>query len=337
MFIGEKIGFWFKNARPVSLPQSLLPAAVALGLAASQRPAEFSLFWGLLAVLGVALAHLSLNLFDDYFDYSKLKSDYRRKLAAKGKQARTSKCPYLLNGSATQSELLLACLAFGAAACLCGLPILLVRGSVILWPVVLCLFLGFFYSAPPLRLSYHGLGEIIIGIIFGPLLMLGVYLSACGSLDFVIWPLAVSMGLLVCNIAYVHSLLDIAPDKYAGKSSLPEILPTPDAKRWGSFIFTFGAFGIMEILTIVQVFPPAWLLTLLALPLAAAAYASVKVWLRAPHQPFPRLWWFGPMANWPAICAQKLDWFMVRWYLARNLMVWFSLCSLAACWLDYLF
>ena len=116
MFIWEKIGFWFKNARPVALPQSLLPATVALGLAASQRPADFSLFWGLLAVLGVALAHLSLNLFDDYFDYSKLKSDYRRKLAAKGQQARTSKCPYLLNGSATQSELLLACLAFGAAA-----------------------------------------------------------------------------------------------------------------------------------------------------------------------------------------------------------------------------
>ena len=62
MFIGEKIGFWFKNARPVSLPQSLLPAAVALGLAASQRPAEFSLFWGLLAVLGVAL----LNIQEGY-------------------------------------------------------------------------------------------------------------------------------------------------------------------------------------------------------------------------------------------------------------------------------
>ena len=43
------------------------------------------------------------------------------------------------------------------------------------------------------------------------------------------------------------------------------------------------------------------------------------------------------MANWQNICAQKLDWFMVRWYLARNLLVWFSICSLAACWLDYLF
>ena len=50
MFIWEKVGFWFKNARPVALPQSMLPAAVALGLAASQRPGEFSLFGGLLAV-----------------------------------------------------------------------------------------------------------------------------------------------------------------------------------------------------------------------------------------------------------------------------------------------
>ena len=114
-------------------------------------------------------------------------------------------------------------------------------------------------------------------------------------------------------------------------------MPTPDAKRWGSFIFTFGAFGIVEVLTVAQVLSSAWLLALLALPLAAAAYASVKVWLRNPRQAFPRLWWFGPMANWQNICAQKLDWFMVRWYLARNLLVWFSICSLAACWLDYLF
>ena len=54
------------------------------------------------------------------------------------------------------------------------------------WILLFCLsagFLGVFYSAPPLKLAYRGLGEPVIGLIFGPLLMLGVYYSACGDMD----------------------------------------------------------------------------------------------------------------------------------------------------------
>lgn len=334
--IWDKLTFWFKNARPVSLPQSLLPAllALALALAASEQPGSFSLPLGLLAVLGAELAHLSLNLFDDYFDYRKLHSGFRDRLAAAGQKVRTSKTPYLTSGQATLGELLAACLAFGAAACLCGLPPLICRGWDILWLVGVCLVLGLFYSAPPLRLSYHGLGDVVIGIVFGPLLMLGVYLAACGSLSFMIWPLAIAMGLLVANISYVHSLLDVAPDRFADKKTLADLLPTPRARLWACFALTFGPFAIIEALTILQIISSAWLLPLLSMPLAAALYASVKVWLRNPRQSFPRLWWFGPMGNWHGICERKLDWFMVRWYLARNLSVAFALCCLLAAYIS---
>lgn len=328
--IWHKLTFWLHNARPVALPQSLLPAVLALGLAASQQPESFNLWLGLIAVLGAELAHLSLNLFDDYFDARKLQSGFRDRLAAAGKQVRTGKTPYLTSGQATLSQLLTVCLAFGAAACLCGLPVLICRGWVILWPVAICAVLGLFYSAPPLRLSYHGLGDVVIGLIFGPLLMLGVYLAACGSLSLYIWPLAIAMGLLVANIGYVHSLLDVAPDRYADKKTLADLLPSAKAKLICCGVLSFGPFAIIEALTIFQVMPTPWLLPLLSMPLAAALYASVKIWLRNPRQSFPRLWWFGPMGNWQSICQRKLDWFMVRWYLARNLSVFFGLCCLLA-------
>ena len=332
--IWDKLRFWFNNARPVALPQSLLPALLALALAASEQPASFNLLLGLLAVLGAELAHLSLNLFDDYFDYRKLQSGFRDRLAAAGQKVRTGKTPYLTSGQANVGQLLAACLFFGAAACLCGLPVLICRGWGILWLVGAGLLLGLFYSAPPLRLSYHGLGDVVIGIVFGPLLMFGVYLAACGTLSFMIWPLAIAMGLLVANIGYVHSLLDVAPDRYAAKKTLADLLPTADAKRWACFVLTFGPFAIIEVLTIFQVISSAWLLPLLSMPLAAACYASVKVWLRNPRSSFPRLWWFGPMGNWQGICERKLDWFMVRWYLARNLSVAFALCCLLAAYIS---
>ena len=98
--IWDKLSFWFNNARPVALPQSLLPALLALALAASEQPASFNLLLGLLAVLGAELAHLSLNLFDDYFDYRKLQSGFRDRLAAAGQKVRTGKTPYLTSGQA---------------------------------------------------------------------------------------------------------------------------------------------------------------------------------------------------------------------------------------------
>ena len=65
----QTIRFWFKNARVQALPQSVLPALLAVCLAASST--GFSLTLGILGVLGVIMGHLGLNLFDDYFDYLK--------------------------------------------------------------------------------------------------------------------------------------------------------------------------------------------------------------------------------------------------------------------------
>ena len=58
---------WFQNARPISLPQSMLPALTAVAL--SYGKAEFSWIAALASVIGVALVHLGLNLLDDWFDY----------------------------------------------------------------------------------------------------------------------------------------------------------------------------------------------------------------------------------------------------------------------------
>ncbi|MEG2666797.1 MAG: hypothetical protein RSA02_07315, partial [Bacteroidales bacterium] len=76
----QKVKYWIDNARWIALPQSLLPALVALTMAWNYSSnsilennvlgeSPFSWGLGILAVLGVALLHLGMNLFDDYFDY----------------------------------------------------------------------------------------------------------------------------------------------------------------------------------------------------------------------------------------------------------------------------
>lgn len=326
--VWARLKFWYKNSRPVSLPQSLLPALAAYTLAAGEK--GFAPLIGLLAVLGAELAHLSLNLFDDYFDYKKLASGFRTDLVKKGERARTAKCAYITSGEATLDELLAACLGFGGAAALCGFLVWLAAGWSIVWPAALGLLLGIEYSGEPLRLSYRGLGELTIGVIFGPLLVCGVYLAAGGA--HLTWGLALglALGLLVTNIIYTHSVLDIKADKFAGKVTLAALLQTPERQLAATAVFSFLPYLLVGLAVLARGLSPWWLLTWLTLPLAAALYGSVRQFLRQPGVRPQRLFWYGPMGNWPACCAAGLDWFMLRWFLSRNLLSAFAvLCLLA--------
>ena len=63
----NKFRFWFNNARPISLPQSLLPALTAVALTVGQG--TFSVAAALASIIGVVFLHLGLNLMDDWYDY----------------------------------------------------------------------------------------------------------------------------------------------------------------------------------------------------------------------------------------------------------------------------
>ena len=209
----NKIKFWFNNARPTSLPQSLVPSVLAVCMALQAD--GFSWWLSTCAVLGVMAAHLALNLFDDYFDYIKKQSGYRDELKHEGFRARIGKCPYLTSGQATLKQLLAACVILSIIAFSFGSVVLYFRGDLVLYIVGATILLGFFYSAPPLRLSYHGLGELVIGTIFGPLNMAGTYYAACGEMSNAVVLVSVPVGLLIMNIIYVHSILDFVPVHFA--------------------------------------------------------------------------------------------------------------------------
>lgn len=310
----DVLRFWFINARPVSLPQSLMPALLAL-LLAKDAPG-FSFLLGVLAVAGGVLAHLSMNLFDDFFDY--------RKIKATGGEFRSTKCPYLRSGAATEGELLAACLGFGAVAALLGGIIWLFRGWAVVWPAAIGLFLGLMYSGWPLRLSYRGLGEAVIGTIFGPLLVWGVYVAAAGSPSPQMVVVGLAMGLLVTVVVYVHSMMDWSIDVSAEKHTLADLLRTPSRQ-----LYVLAAMlGLPYLLILLGVavgwLPFMWRLVALSLPLAIALYLSMRAYVANPNAPVRRRWWFGPMGGWDKWVAAGRDWFMLRWLLARNLLTLFA-------------
>jgi 1,4-dihydroxy-2-naphthoate octaprenyltransferase len=264
-------------------------------------------------------------LFDDYFDYKVKGSEFRDNLAKKGFRSRIAKCSYITSGESDLKQLLIACLAFGGIALCLGFVIFLYRGNMILWLTLIAAFLGISYSGKPLQLSYHGLGDVIIGIMFGPLLMTGVYYSACGHLDWQVLFISIPVGLLVANIVYAHSIMDYEPDKEVGKMTFAVLLKSKKLMLAALLFLLIAAFSSIIGGVILKYLSPFYLLTLLTLPMAATLFYLMVEFVKHPEKKFSPKPWMGPMGDWQRLQAMDLDWFMIRWLLARNLLSFFCL------------
>ena len=323
------------NARKIALPQSAIPCLTAIILSIGQD----GFFWPLAipVFLGVCAAHLGMNLADDYFDYLKglPSGEIRSSLVAEGSvRARMDKCQYILSGAATEKDLRKAMILFLGFAALMGLAAvifqMLTNGPASALAVAAYAFAGLFiglqYSGAPMRLGYHGLGELVIGVVFGPLNMMGAAAAVTGAAfrpDLFI--LSIGIGCLVTNIVFAHSVMEAAADKRLGKRTFAHLLGGKTSQITALAVFTLVPF----ICLICNVFLYGWshwyLLTLVSLPLSVCFLSSTWRFINnLPCDDTPR-WWMGPMGNWNEYVKAGVDWFLFRWLMARNINTFFCL------------
>ena len=323
---------WLFNARSFAAPQNLMPSILAVVLALGVS--GFNIWLGLLAIAGVCMVHLGGNLLDDYFDWQDELLDYRENLRKEGEKAFTDKYPYLRDGSTTIPELRRAIAVFFGIAIFFGLIIWWQRDfdwwlvDIAALAAVLC----FFYSAPPLKLGFHGLGELVIGICFGPCLICGVYESACGGLyspetgfAWHILLLGCAIGMFVTNILYVHSFVERHVDDVSHKKTLAVLLRTDAAGLTAFAIFLFTPFLLVLLCVLLGYIHWAYIFVCLMLPQAfwlmwAMVMFAKKVEVDTSH-PHP---WLGPMDNWDKV-EEENRYYLLRWYTMRNINTGFCL------------
>ncbi len=249
------------------LTASLIPVLLAAAwvMATAGAPATFP--WGLfgLVLAGAAFLHLAANLFNDYFDWTsgtdQENNDYFLPFSGGSRSIELRLVtPRRLAVLATLALAVAA--GCGAAVALMGRPLVFVFGAA-------GALSGFFYTAPPLRLAARrGLGELFVGLNFGPLMTAGVAYALRGSLrpeDFLI---GIPMGLLTTAILWVNEFPDTPADLRAGKVHLVATLGIARA-RWGYLALLAVAYGAALTLALVGVAPRGSLLVMLALPIAA--------------------------------------------------------------------
>jgi 1,4-dihydroxy-2-naphthoate octaprenyltransferase len=160
--------------------------------------------------------HAGANIVNDYFD-SKSGNDWVNKNVTPFsggrqfiQQAILSPKATLLNG--------IFCFTLGGAL---GILILLLTHSVFILILGLAGILGgFFYTAPPVKLGYRGVGELFIAFLFGILPVYGSYYLQTGKIDML--PLSAScvIGILIFLVIFINEFPDLDADKQADKRTL---------------------------------------------------------------------------------------------------------------------
>lgn len=317
------IKFWLDNARPIALPQSLLPALTTLAL--SVGTGSYSMVTAIICVIGIAFAHLGMNLLDDWFDYHKGSAQAREKVASEGFRGRMVKYPYITSGKATPKQLLIATSIFLGIAAICGCIVIAIRGWEILYWMIGGFVLGYSYSGDPLKLGYRGLGEMVIFLMFGPLLMTGMYYAITGVITYKIIWLSIAVGLLVTNIVYSHSVLDSIPDRKMGKRTMAHLMGSDKGMLFLSFLLNVLPYILVVVAVAMGQLHIAYLSVLIILPISLWLVKSLSDFLHHKDAETYTKWWMGPMGEFDKYKAAGVDWFLLRWLVARNIVQFFCL------------
>ena len=252
----SKLQAWYQASRAPFFVATLIPLSLA-GVIAYKQDGWDTARW-LVILLASFLVHMNTNLANDYFDF----------LSGADAGESIGGSRVLQDGKLTLSEIRSAMILFYLVAFVCGLWIVWVTQ---LWWLTLLMLFSFvsslFYTAPPVRYGYLGLGELFVGINMGPIMVAGGAAAISGRfIPEAVW-LSLPIGFMVAMILYYQSLPDIDEDRAVGKRTVASRLGQPSA-IWGERFFVAITLTSIILLVTSCLLSPVALTSLLTLMMA---------------------------------------------------------------------
>ena len=257
-------GFW-QIADPKIWIASTIPMAVG-GAVAYAYIGSFSWPWFLIGAAAIYLIEIGKNAINEYVDYlsgvDRFVTPDKRTPFSGGKKT-------IIDGKLTLKENLVIGIITIAAGSLLGLLIIFIRDFNIIWFGLAGVFFALFYSLPPFKFAYRGLGELVVGFTFGPLITCGTFLVQTGTLTPLVILASLPLGLLIANVLWINQYPDYEADLQGGKRN--GVVRLGKQKAGLIFALLFGlAYLTMPVLALFSK-NFFWLLPLISLPLALRA------------------------------------------------------------------
>jgi 1,4-dihydroxy-2-naphthoate polyprenyltransferase len=284
-------GIWWRAFRFHYTSASFMPAILG-GMIAWTADRQFQPGYFLLVMAGLILNHMALNMTDDYYDFRHLVDV----LASDGRNPYTGGSGLLSSGRIQPEKMKQVFVAFYIVAIGIGIFLGVMRGPFILFLLAIGFFCAYFYTAPPIRFGYRGLGEVAQLLCFGPGIGLGAYYVQTQKVSWEAFWGTLPFGIMLFSMITINEIPDYAEDRKGGKLNLVARFGRK-AGVWLFILSLLSAYGVIVVGVVFGKIPLLGLLSLLTLPIAFKTISVLKAYYEDPKKMAP--------ANLGMICAHN--------------------------------
>ncbi len=318
MYFLNKIKSFLQLTRAYSLGVTFASCLPVLAFAHYSE--RFSIFNFALLLIALCLVHLGANLFDDYIDVKqKLKNNQNLKDIKFN--SFVPKAKLILDGTYSFFDLNLILFFLFIIPLFIGIYFAFISG----WQVLLFAFFGGILTLIyPISSRYY-LAEIIIGLIYGPLIIMGGYFALTGEFNSGLFLLSWAIFFATLILLHTHSLMDWEFDESDGKKTLCLYLKTKRNAMRALKGMIFASYFIIIFGVLTLNLNPHTLYVFLTLPIATKLQESMNDYININNVKFTPRWYYGFFENWKEIEQKNIAFFMYRFYLARNFSFFFAL------------
>ncbi len=272
---------WIVAIRAPFFTASVAPAVVGVAVAFYEGYA-LNWWYAALTLVGLVAVHGGTNLANDYYDH-RTRDDW----------VNLTPTPFSGGSRVIQDGVIsprailiysLSCFAVGIA---CGLYLWRVTpGNVVLWLGLFGVASGFLYTALPVAIGYRGVGELFVGLNFGPVAVVGAHYVQAGQLSPAALMASIPVGLLIAAVLYINEFPDYDADRQVNKKTLVVLLG-PAHARYGYIIIIALTYAAVAAFVAFRGLPAWTLLALATLPLAVKAITVLMRHYREPYKLLP--------------------------------------------------
>jgi len=263
----KKIKLWLVQMRANFLILSIF--LIAIGFAFSLKfPGEktFDIEIGIIILIGLLMAHISVNLFNEYFDF-KTRIDFH-----------TSKTPFsggtglLVKGITKPNHVFIVAFISLVIAIIAGIYIAFRTHWILFIYLAIGAFTILFYTKLLSRLM---IGEFFAGMTLGFMVVSGTYIGMTASYDTPIvdlapaevWYISIIPALLTWILLLLNEFPDLEADKTGGRNHLVIALGKEKATYLYVFVLTI-VYLIIFLLPIFGLAPYYLHISLVTIPIA---------------------------------------------------------------------
>lgn len=259
------LSVWWQALRAYSFPASVVPVLVGAALALDSGGGAY---WGLLPVVLVCsvLFHAGTNVINDYFDFVRGVDKDNTYNGSSG---------VLTKGLLRPPEVFVYGVSLFAAGVLLGLVLLYYHGLPMLLLGGAGLLGGYLYTGGPKGYKYLALGDVLVFLLMGPLMVVGSFYALTGGITPTVFLASLPVGSLVAAIMAVNNHRDAANDQEAEVRTLSNVIGFR-ASKIENLLLPVSAYLFVALMALFGILSAWSLLVFLSLPLALANLRDIK-------------------------------------------------------------